>query len=471
MDRHEQELARALELETQLASLRDVHTSLLHQHEELVRDLAQLRTAHEAAEKRSGDALAASRSAVDAAQKARQIELAGERDRAAARARAVEAEHSGALKALERRHAETLASLQSAHDLALANLQRDVVELRARHEVSGVVASAAAGRAGEPSMFPRTEPETTRRPSGERELHGDDLLAGNTVAPTEEASVEPPAPTVDPAREQHGAAVAPRRTRSSGEIPATPGDARQVLRTVLARSLGGDAKAGLVITAILGAAGHKQLPSAHGELLALLERHLLAEILGHLSRLQARTLMDELVAALTRDVQKDGASRADVAHRHTTKPPPPEAGAVSKQTMRPMPPAVVRPARVVGRRAVLVIDRDRMARANVSRALARAGCEVTVRDSCADIGTGVDEFDVIVTEVENVAVENLLAAFASDPPQATIVAWTVTVDSAKEMLASAGMDGVVVVRKESRADALVAVVRTTLGEPQGLVRG
>jgi hypothetical protein len=131
----------------------------------------------------------------------------------------------------------------------------------------------------------------------------------------------------------------------------------------------------------------------------------------------------------------------------------------------PSPPAAnSRPVARTGRRSVLVIDCDRLARADMSRALARAGCEITVRDSCAGIATGTEEFDVIVTEVVGVAIEELIEAVETNPPSCGIIAWTSEVEGARNMLQSAGLDSIPVVPKEPRPTALVAAVRAQLGE-------
>jgi CheY-like chemotaxis protein len=124
-------------------------------------------------------------------------------------------------------------------------------------------------------------------------------------------------------------------------------------------------------------------------------------------------------------------------------------------------------ARLTGgsiQRSVLLIDCDRIARAQLSRGLARAGCEITVRDSCAGIAKGADEFDVIVTEVVGVAIEELYEAFAGRPLRCAIIAWTAGIDGARTKLRAAGLDGVSVVLKESRPDALVAAVLAQLAE-------
>jgi CheY-like chemotaxis protein len=135
---------------------------------------------------------------------------------------------------------------------------------------------------------------------------------------------------------------------------------------------------------------------------------------------------------------------------------------ISRPAAPPAPKA--RPAARSGRRSVLVIDGDRLARADTSRALARAGCEITVRDSCAGIATGTAEFDVIVTEVVGVAIEALIKALEQSPLSCGIIAWTSEVEGARRMLQSAGLDSIPVVPKEPRPTALVAAVRAQLGE-------
>ena len=117
--------------------------------------------------------------------------------------------------------------------------------------------------------------------------------------------------------------------------------------------------------------------------------------------------------------------------------------------------------RPVDRRAVLLIDADRVARVNTVRALARASCEVTVRDSCVDVGTLIGGFDVVVTEVVGVAIEELVKACAERSPCAIFV-WTPGVDSARALFDTAGIKDVSVLQKGNRADGLVAAVQARL---------
>jgi len=266
----------------------------------------------------------------------------------------------------------------------------------------------------------------------------------------------------------------PLRARPSGEFRAAaavardPHDPREIVRRVLLRSLA-EAQAELAITMALAAAGRRDLPSQRDELLALIERYLLSELIGHLGNEQANKLMDELAAALAEKTAHEEAA-AEV-HPLTTKPPPELKSRVS--TLRPsvVPESdMPRPTRA-DRRSVLVIDKDRTARAGICRALVQAGCEVTARESCVDIARAIHEFDVIVTEVLGVAVEELLTTFAQRPPKCGIVGWTTETETARAMFNAAGLRGVPIVSKESRPDTLVATVRTSLGEVPSVARG
>ncbi len=94
-----------------------------------------------------------------------------------------------------------------------------------------------------------------------------------------------------------------------------------------------------------------------------------------------------------------------------------------------------------------------------------------VRDSCSDIAASADEFDVIVTEVVSVGVEELLTTFSQRPPKCALIVWTPGAESAKAMFQAAGIRGVAFVRKESRPDGLVGAVRASLGDLPGIARG
>jgi DNA-binding response OmpR family regulator len=116
---------------------------------------------------------------------------------------------------------------------------------------------------------------------------------------------------------------------------------------------------------------------------------------------------------------------------------------------------------------LLLIARDRETRADLSRALARTGCEVVVRDSCANVASGADDFDVIVTEVVGVGIEQLLEAFARKPPAAQIIASATRVEATRRMFQSTGLGSVSVILKASRPDTLVAAVRAQLDTQKG----
>ncbi len=253
-----------------------------------------------------------------------------------------------------------------------------------------------------------------------------------------------------------------QRSRSIRPL-AEARDPRDVLRSVLTRALGAG-RAEIAIKMALGAARRTELPVESDELLALVERHLLVELTANLGQAPAHTMMDDLAAQLATATPAAPAVEMQGVQRRTTKPPAESAGAnASRRPSRPAPnDAKIKPAR--RRRSVLVIERDRVARTAISRALARAGCEVSVRDSCAEIGTGARDFEVIVTGVVGVAIEELLTTFAQRPPPCKVVAWAEGIEGARAMFTTAGLRGVSFVARESRPDSLVSAVRVAMGD-------
>jgi CheY-like chemotaxis protein len=335
------------------------------------------------------------------------------------------------------------------------------------------------------------------RARGEREREHEEALRAMTAERDALASREQTRAIAESAAET----ARPPRSKAKGPDPKgsaveTP---PEILRRELARALGGEGEAALAIDVMLAEAGSTTMPGGNQELLAFVERHLLAELRAHLGQAKSDALMDVLAAELARGAVPAGPPSKDSDRRRTVRPPtdhqrqtvrPPTGdhpSGAGRRTKRP-PPAEEKPAR--GRtvpsgsagerdarlaagsiqRSVLVIDRDRVARADVSRALARAGCEITVRDSCAGIANAAHEFDVIVTEVVGVDIEELCEAFAGHPPPCAIIAWTAGIDGARTTLRGAGLGGVSVVRKESRPDALVAAVRAHLAERKAIAR-
>ena len=226
-----------------------------------------------------------------------------------------------------------------------------------------------------------------------------------------------------------------------------------------------------MIAVALRGARRKGPPKRRDEFLAFVERHLLGELRRKLGSDVSSALMDDLAVGL--------------ADCYPTKPPSRPAPADDDETTeRPtirapdgetQPPVAVpkerAPARiedddrvshVSGRRSVLVIDADRMARVDLSRALIRADCEVTVRDTCKGALSSADNYDVIVTDVDGVAIDDLIEAFVDDPPSCAVIAWTKAVQRAKSMFVAAGLTSFSVVHKEERPANVVAAVDALL---------
>ena len=261
-----------------------------------------------------------------------------------------------------------------------------------------------------------------------------------------------------------------RATGDKAEDP--PG----LLRALVARALGDEAAANATIALALRGAGRKELPKRRDHFLAFVERHLHGELRKKLGPKISSTLMDNLATGL--------------ADRYPTKPPSRRAPAAGDETAeRPtvraphgdtLPPVAVPKARalarfeddhrvthVSGRRSVLVIDADRMARVDLSRALIRADCEVTVRDTCKGALSAAEGYDVIVTDVDGVNVEELIEAFVDDPPSCAVIAWTKAVNRAKSMFMAAGLEAFSVVHKEERPANVMAAVDALLRDRAG----
>jgi DNA-binding response OmpR family regulator len=164
-------------------------------------------------------------------------------------------------------------------------------------------------------------------------------------------------------------------------------------------------------------------------------------------------------------------SSSDLVDRRSSGPPPVKSG--PRVSARPMASLEgdrddTRPP---GCRAVLLIDGDKAARVNTARALARASCEVTVRDSCLDVATVIGTFDVIVTEAVGVSIDELLDACRERPHACAIVVWTLAVESARAMFDEAGIQRVSFLQKAYRADDLVTAVQARLDESPNVALG
>jgi CheY-like chemotaxis protein len=381
-----------------------------------------------------------------------------------------DAAHNEALAIRDAGHAETVARLEAGHAARLSDLERALTEQTAVAQAVDTKQSTALAAHDEVVKRLRKEIDAALGAlSAERQKRAMDAAQAKALAEKKRTSGELRAVKIQTEPKRHP--TPPNVPKVSGERTVTHADPRGVLRTILARALGAAGRAELVLAAVLGAAKTKELPVHGDQLLALLERHLHAELRGQVGEAAAHTIMDELSSALVERVSAESVRGENIEHHSTTRPPPAmEEGPVTKDLVRPEIPPAPRPVRVPGR-AVLVIDRDRMARANVSRALAREGCEITVRDSCAGIDEGAGEFDVIVTEIVDVGIEELIKTFGRGRAPCPVIAWTASVDAAQVMFHSAGIPEASVVMKEARADALVAAIRKNLGETTGVARG
>jgi CheY-like chemotaxis protein len=262
-------------------------------------------------------------------------------------------------------------------------------------------------------------------------------------------------------RPQEPALPRPPKVMASGERPVVNADPRRVLRGVLMHRLGGEGRAELVLAAARGAAKVSELPTHGDEILAVLGRYLHAELRGQVGDAQARTVMVELSSLLSGRPPRLDPREDETVQRRTTRPPPPEADEpITKNMMRPDIPRL--PRRKGNNRSVLVIDRDQMARANLSRALAREGFEITVLDSCVGIDRASGDVDVIVTEIADVGIDELVRCCAQGRVSCPVIVWTASVASAESMFKAAHVGQVTVVMKEARADGLIAAMRAGL---------
>jgi DNA-binding response OmpR family regulator len=163
-------------------------------------------------------------------------------------------------------------------------------------------------------------------------------------------------------------------------------------------------------------------------------------------------------------------SSSDLFERRSSGPPPVKSG---PRTVRPLASfeGDRDDTRLPGCRAMLLIDGDKASRVNTARALARASWEVTVRDSCAGIADVIGTFDIIVTEVAGVGVDELLGAFREHGHACAIVVWTLAVDSARALFREAGIARVTILQKAYRTDDLVAAVQAHLDETPSVAIG
>jgi hypothetical protein len=106
---------------------------------------------------------------------------------------------------------------------------------------------------------------------------------------------------------------------------------------------------------------------------------------------------------------------------------------------------------------VLFIDGDKVARVNVVRALARASCEVTVRDSCAEAEADLCSHYAVVADIARVGIDELFRT-CRDRRARPIFVWADDLTAAKKLFEDAGITPAGMFQKGPRAEGLVAAV-------------
>jgi hypothetical protein len=221
---------------------------------------------------------------------------------------------------------------------------------------------------------------------------------------------------------------------------------RRPLASLLAMAFGGAEAAHAAVAQALTRTGRQELPASGPELLAFVQAHLLTPLSDEIGPCLTQALVDDLVALLD-----PGAVPAppDPAH-----PPSPAPGSATRPGSWP---------RARGTRlAVLLVDPDHVGRAELARALLRAGWNVTLVDTVADLGVALQDdapVDAALLDTAHFAARAIVAELVQRRPQVALVARSGDPDRTRALLGPLGLTRLSVCPRGAPAEELIDALK------------
>lgn len=247
----------------------------------------------------------------------------------------------------------------------------------------------------------------------------------------------------------------------------SPSAEQQRLWRLLGLLLGGAGEARLIADEALRSAGLRELPSGRDELLELISVHLaplLREALGH-------RVTDALIADL------DEAMRAPHGDGVSSEPPErisqvqPVAAAIALAAMpisqvggglEERPRSTPRPHRHI-RAIAAILEPNAFVRASLSRALVRAGFDVSSMDDPAALRS-TRNYAVIVVGMSSPQLRAIFSAIVEHQSEAHVVACCADPEAAAALLDEAGIERYCVVARSASVPQVVAAAMNALVE-------
>jgi len=257
----------------------------------------------------------------------------------------------------------------------------------------------------------------------------------------------------------------PRATGGS-EPEATP---QRRLQSLLELSLGDKIVAQAAIAHALALAGRSELPESGPELLAFVRAHLVNILTGELGPRLTIALLDDLADELDPgSVDLSNELPRSSAPAPSTTPPYSGPRDVPDSSVRNVPSSrsVSSSPRLRGTHiGLLLVDPDRVGRTTLARALVRAGANVTVADSIAELESALEDgenFDVALVDAYHPTAPAILSALVRRMPHVVVVARSREATSTREMLTRLGVLRFDVRSHDAPAEELVDAMNRTL---------
>jgi hypothetical protein len=224
------------------------------------------------------------------------------------------------------------------------------------------------------------------------------------------------------------------------------GDSRRSLASLLAMAFGGVEAARAAVAQALARTGRRELPATGPELLAFVQAHLLTPLSDEIGPRLTLALVDDLVALLDPGAVPVPRAPAD--------PPAHAPGSATRPGSWP---------RVRGiRLAVLLVDPDRVGRAELARALLRAGWNVTLVDTVADLGVALQDeapVDAVLVDASHFAAQAILAELVRRRPHVALVARSVDAARTRALLGPLGLTRLSVCPRGAPAGTLIDALK------------
>jgi CheY-like chemotaxis protein len=239
---------------------------------------------------------------------------------------------------------------------------------------------------------------------------------------------------------------------SPARIASNPAQ-REVVR-ILALAYGDDKRAADAVSRALSESGRRELPEGATALFEFIAREMVPTLTADLGPRVTIALLAELEAF-----------RDSPAHLAPSGPPAPTISEAPVTGPRRRVSEATDARASSPRTRALIVDADRLRRANIARALLRARCDVTAVESAAELRAALAAeapHDIAVVDVGAAAAAEILDAFASLAPDLPLVACASDPDSTERVLAARSVKTFVACGRNAAPDDIAALAAKQL---------